>query len=187
MTKRGMIALAILIIILVLLGLIVFFQDNKPTRNTNTISNTDKPNVVKENQENDFALNITEDTGINLERLKSYSLPIILCFGSPEDEVCKEMIENMRILNHEMKNRAFIKYIDTDKYSSLWKDERLVINNKTMQILIDSEGNPFDTVESIAHGYSLIKDGNGEHIYTIHEGDLTLTEMRELLTQMEIK
>lgn len=187
MTKRGLIVLGVLIVILLLLGIIVFTQDNKPIKNTNISTSTDKPDNVLESQDDEFSLDIEVDTDFDLDKLKSYSLPIILCFGSPADELCKDMIEDMKIINREMRNRAFIKYIDTDKCASLWKDERLVIDGRTMQILIDSQGNPYDTVESIADGYSLIKDEEGKHIYTVHEGDLTLSEMRELIAEMEIK
>lgn len=186
MTKKGMVLSIILAILLILIIIIVCLQDNKPNKHLNDDNINE---IINEKDEDlgEFALNITEDTGFDLEKLKAYSLPIIIQIGSPEEEICISMMPNIRELNHEVKKKAFVKYINTDKYQNLWKDERVQINGKTMQILIDSEGKPFDTEESVALGYRLIKDEAGNHIYTVHDGDLTLEGMRELLTQMGMK
>lgn len=185
MTKKGMILSIILAILLLTIIIIVCLQNNKPHKdignNTNEMAN-------KEDEElGDFALNVTYNTGFDLEKLKSYSLPIIIQFGSPEEEICKSMMLDIKGLNRAFRKKALVKYIDTDKYQSLWQDERVQVNGKTMQILIDSEGKPFDTEESVALGYRLIKDEEGNHIYTVHDGDLTLEGMIEILNQMGMR
>ena len=51
-------------------------------------------------------------------------------------------------------------------------------------MLFNKDGTPFKTNLSEALGYKSIKDENGNHIYTVHEGDLTLNDMYELLREM---
>lgn len=183
MTKKGIILAVILFILLVTIIIVLSTQHTKPNNASGIENLSQSSKEYKEQTE----LDITEETGFDIEELKSYKLPILVQFADLEDEICFNMQGDVEQLNEEMKGKAIVKFVDTKKYSNLIKDERLKINSVPMQLLINSDGTPYNGGESEIFGYKRIKSEDDTHIYTIHEGDLTLEEMKTLLTKMTIK
>lgn len=189
MTKKGIVLTILLICILILIGVMIYKQ--------NINSNINKPENLVVNEENsqeveqkpinipaEFELEITNETGFDLNKLISYEIPVIIQVGSSENELCAEMLASLQTLNKEVKQKAIVKYIDTLKYLNLWTEDRITLKDEPIQLLFNKDGTPFKTNLSEALGYKSIKDENGNHIYTVHEGDLTLNDMYELLREM---
>lgn len=94
---------------------------------------------------------------------------------------------SLKSLNSDLKGKAIIKYIEYGNSTELLSEMDLEITSIPAQILINSSGLPYDATESEALGYKKITDASGSHMYTVHYGDLTLYEMRDLLEKMGMK
>jgi thioredoxin 1 len=137
-----------------------------------------------ENINPDFTLNVSEE--IDLERLKSYGLPILIDFGADSCIPCKEMAPILKKLNAELRGKAIIKFVD------VWKNQGLAsgypVSVIPTQFLFDSKGDPYSPKDDKPirfHKYSS-KDTN-KHIFTSHEGGMTETMIRTVLVEMGLK
>ncbi|HBY21511.1 MAG TPA: thioredoxin, partial [Clostridiales bacterium] len=65
----------------------------------------------------DFALNVTEK--IDLEKLKTYGLPIVIDFGAGSCIPCKKMAPVLKELNAELQGKTIVKFVDVWKYQKL--------------------------------------------------------------------
>ncbi|WP_315122375.1 thioredoxin family protein [uncultured Clostridium sp.] len=132
----------------------------------------------------DFALHVTKE--IDLEKLKSYGLPIIIDFGADSCIPCKEMAPVLKELNKELQGKAIIKFVDVWKYQAL--AEGYPISVIPTQIFIDAKGKPYNPKDPEAKQmkvYSL-RD-TGEHVFTVHEGGMTKEQMLNILKEMGLK
>ncbi len=182
MTKKGIILIIILAILLLMIIGNVILQNNKPHKVDK--KEDDTSTSIKEQEDDEFALNITDSTGFDLQELKSYKIPILIQFGSPNDEICMSMKPSIEKLNKELRGKAIIKFFDTDKYADLWNDSLIEFDDEAMQLLINSDGSPYNDEISTVMGYKKIENEDGKHIYTVHDGDLTLDEMKVILNKM---
>lgn len=132
----------------------------------------------------DFALHITEE--IQLEKLKSYGLPIVIDFGADSCIPCKEMAPILKELNEELQGKAIIKFVDVWKYQSL--AEGYPISVIPTQIFFDANGKPYTPKDSEAMKMILyaIKDTN-EHVFTAHEGGMTKEQLLSALKEMGVE
>lgn len=146
--------------------------------------------IVKKNSgsasgdNSDFALHVTEK--IDLEKLKSYGLPIVIDFGSDSCIPCKVMAPVLKELNAELQGKAIIRFVDVWKYQDL--AEGYPISVIPTQIFIDASGKPYipkDT-ESIEMKQYTSKD-TGEHVFTAHEGGITKEQLLSVLKEMGLK
>lgn len=130
----------------------------------------------------DFALHAGKD--FDLAALKAYGLPIIIDFGADYCQPCKEMAPILEEINREMRGKAIIKFVDTEKYYSIAENYPLRVI--PTQVFYDEDGKPFVPKDANAYGmiaYSA-KD-SGEHVFTVHEGGLTKEQLFEILAEME--
>lgn len=144
-----------------------------------------KKDIAAVNDSNpDFALHITEK--IDLEKLKSYGLPIVIDFGADQCIPCKEMAPVLKELNTELQGKAIIKFVDVWKYQEL--AQGFPISLIPTQIFIDANGNPYSPKDAEAMQMKLytLKD-TGEHALTAHEGGVTKEQLLEILTEMGLK
>ena len=144
-----------------------------------------KGDVVSEGNGNpDFALHVTQD--IELEKLKSYRLPIIIDFGADSCIPCKEMAPVLEELNQELQGKAIVKFVDVWKYKDLAKG--YPINLIPTQVFIDAKGQPYQPSDPESKQLNLysLKD-TGEHAFTTHEGSLTKEQLLDILTEMGLK
>lgn len=132
----------------------------------------------------DFALHVTEK--LNLEKLKSYGIPIIIDFGSDSCIPCKQMAPVLEELNAELQGKAIIRFVDVWKYQDF--AEGYPISVIPTQIFIDANGKPYkpkDTESMQMKQYSS-KD-TGEHVFTAHEGGVTKEQLLSALKEMGLK
>jgi thioredoxin 1 len=129
----------------------------------------------------DFSLNITES--LELEKLKSYGLPIIIEFGSDSCIPCQEMAPIIEALNEELQGKAIVRFADVWKYPDL--AEGIPLSVIPTQLFIDAEGNPYNPVDPEALSMNLYaaRDTN-EHVFTTHEGTLTKDQLLTILDEM---
>lgn len=136
------------------------------------------------NDNPDFDLHVTQK--IELEKLKSYGLPIIIDFGADSCVPCKEMAPVLKELNEELQGRAIVKFVDVWKYENLAKG--YPINLIPTQIFIDAKGKPYQPKDPNAMQMRryLARD-TGELAFTTHEGGLTKDQLLVILGEMGLK
>lgn len=145
-------------------------------------------NLEKDNESTstnpDFNLHVTES--IDLEKLKSYGIPIIIDFGADSCIPCKEMAPVLKELNEELQGKAIIKFVD------VWKDQGLSdgypINVIPTQIFFDAEGNPYNPINPEERKMNLYSiRGSAEHVFTTHEGGIGKEDLLAILKEMGIE
>ncbi|MPN04911.1 hypothetical protein SDC9_152159 [bioreactor metagenome] len=129
----------------------------------------------------DFALNVTDT--LDIEKLKSYNLPILLEFGADWCAPCKTMAPIIEALNEELQGKAIVRFIDTDKYGHL--ASAYSFQYIPTQVFIDAQGLPYETSLPESQGWNKHYDHvSGEHLYTTHTGTLTKDELLTILKEM---
>jgi thioredoxin 1 len=129
----------------------------------------------------DFALHVTEK--IDLEKLKSYGLPIIIDFGADSCIPCKEMAPVLEKLNEELRGKAIIRFVDVWKYPEL--EQGFPISVIPTQVLFNKDGKPYlPSDENAAGMLQYTSKETKEHIFTIHEGGITEETLLKILSEM---
>ena len=145
-----------------------------------TPTNKIQKEITKENS--DFLLEATE---LDLDKLKSYGLPIIIDFGAETCIPCREMAPILTELNTEYKGKVIIKFVDISKYRKLIGDFPLEVI--PTQFFFDKNGKPFVPKDSEEMRMDLYEDRSGKHVYTAHKGGMTKELFVEILNQLEVK
>ncbi len=128
----------------------------------------------------DFAL---EAQSIDLERLTSYGLPIIIDFGADWCSPCKSFAPVYEDVHDEMLEKAILKYVDIDKSSAVASSYPVEVI--PTQVFILSDGSPYQPSDKIDIEFQYYQDkSTGSLKYTIHQGALTADELRAVLTDM---
>lgn len=153
MTRKGIVLSIILIVLLLIIITMVSIQSSISKKSIDNNINSDKEIFKSEDKS---LLYITDEDGFDLEKLKSYKLPIIIQIGSSDNETYLKMNEDLEELNDEVKGKAIIRILDIKKYQKLLNDE----SRWPIQLLFNSRGKPYETEESVASGYRIIKDDN---------------------------
>ena len=171
MSKKNM-ALKIVIPVLFLCTIIAIWIAKNSKQDSN----------FKDDGNPDFTLYVTEE--IDIDKLKSYELPIIIDFGADSCVPCKEMAPVLKEMNEELRGKAIIKFVDVWKYQDLAKDYPISII--PTQIFINSDGKPYNPKD--IEGMQMILYSSretGEHIFTTHEGAMTKSQLLDVLEEME--
>lgn len=132
----------------------------------------------------DYDLHVTE--AIDLKKLKSYGLPIIVDFGADSCIPCKEMAPVLEKLNKEMRGKAIIKFVDVWKYQELAQDYPISVI--PTQVFFDKDGKPFtpSDPEGMKMNMYSLRDTN-EHVFTTHEGGMTEEMILAALKEMGLE
>jgi thioredoxin 1 len=129
----------------------------------------------------DFALHVTEK--INLDRLKSYGIPIVVDFGADSCIPCKEMAPILRDINEELRGKAIVKFVDVWKYPGLVDGYPMSVI--PTQLFIDSSGKPYVPRDpNILDLQMYSTEGMGKPVFTVHEGGLTKGQILSILKEM---
>ena len=149
-----------------------------------TVKNTRDKDEALENDGSDFALHVTSN--LDLEKLKSYGLPIIIDFGADSCIPCKEMAPVLIELNAQLRGKAIIKFVDVWKYPGLAEGYPLTVI--PTQVFIAADGKPYTPEDPQTAQMKLyaMKD-SGEHVFTTHEGGLTKEALLKIIGEMEAK
>ena len=132
----------------------------------------------------DFALYVTE--AIDLEKLKSYGLPIVIDFGADSCVPCKGMAPVLKELNETLQGKAIIRFVDAWKHQNL--AEGYPLRAIPTQFFFDREGKPFTPPESIGVPMQMYatRDTN-THVFTVHEGGMTKAQLLSALKEMGVE
>lgn len=164
MNKKVISTIAVITIIIIIIGIWII------KNNTNS----------KQKENVDFKLNITKS--FNLDKLKEYNLPIIIDFGADYCVPCRQMAPALKQLNSELQEKAIIRFVDVGKYPNLANGYPIELI--PTQIFINADGTPYAPKNSEQLELEFVKDENGNHIFTIHIGELTVDQMRNMLKEM---
>ena len=168
------------ILIIIVIGTIWFMKKaDQPIVTENKAGSSGAPAVKP-----DFVLHVTDE--LNLDKLKSYGLPIIIDFGASSCMPCKEMAPVLVKLNKELQGKAIIKFVDVWKYQKL--AEGYPLRLIPTQMFFDKNGKPFTPADPQASGMKMYstRDKN-EHIFTVHEGGMTEAMILAVLKEMGLK
>jgi len=140
------------------------------------------PSITGDNP--DFGLYVTEE--IDLKKLKSYGLPIMIGFGADYCLSCQEMIPVFEKLNKELQGKAIIKYVDIWDYPELAKNYPIRVI--PTQVFFDRKGRPYTPSDPQASRMNMyhLKDTK-EHVFTTYEGVMTEEMILAVLKEMGLK
>lgn len=131
----------------------------------------------------DFVL---ETDSIDLDKLKTYELPIIIDFGSDSCIPCLEMAPVLEKYNKEKIGEVIIKFVD------VWKNQHgadgFPIQVIPTQVFYTADGKPYVPSEEIQENipFTLYSDKEtNEHLFTIHQGGLTNEQMELIISELE--
>jgi len=142
-------------------------------------------NLPRRNDESpDYALEADENTDI--EKLKSYGLPIIIEFGAEWCGPCQIMAPIIRKLNEDTRGKAIVKYCDTDENPGF--ASRYNFQYIPTQLFITADGTPFNPPDAAAREIVVHQNQQtGLPDYTTHTGTLTEQELMDILKEMGMK
>lgn len=131
----------------------------------------------------DFALK-TET--LDMEKLKSYGLPILIDFGADSCVPCKKMAPVLEKLNKKYQGKVIVKFVDVWKNPKL--AEKFPVQLIPTQFFFNSDGSPlaqeanppFDVI-----GY--INQETQEQAFTVHQGGLTEEQLEAAFKEMGLK
>lgn len=130
----------------------------------------------------DFVLEVTS---IDLDALKKYGMPIIIDFGADTCAPCKEMFPALVAMNLEMQGKAIIKFVDVWKHNEAANEFPLQVI--PTQVFINADGTPYVPSSDSGIQFDMYSHKNtGEHTLTLHQGGLTVEQMRTILDDMEV-
>ena len=173
MKKKIISIITIIVVLIIIVGIWLIKNSQKEIIEGNNGSSDEVANE-------DFKLNLTGE--LDLEKLKSYNLPIIIDFGSSSCMPCRQMAPDLRKVNNELQGKAIIKYVDAWKYTKI--AEEYSIELIPTQIFFNSDGTPYVPENAEELGLEIVKDQNGNHIFTKHIGILTEKQMKSVLKEM---
>lgn len=142
-----------------------------------------KNKLITNDNIDEFKLDATYD--FDIEKLKSYELPIIVDFGSDSCIPCKEMAPVLENLNEKYRGKVIVKFVDVSKNSDAVKD--FPVKVIPTQFFFNADGTPFkpkNVQQSSLMMYS--SKENEEHIFTAHEGQLDQGDFENILNEMGV-
>jgi len=172
-SKKGLILKIIIPVLLVCIVVGIWaIKNNK--NDTGAVSVSGNP---------DFALHVTEK--LDMEKLKSYGLPIIIDFGSDSCIPCKQMAPVLEELNAELLGKVIIRFVDVWKYQGF--ADGYPISVIPTQIFFDAKGEPYKPKDPQAMQVKQYSSDTGEHTFTAHEGGATKEQLLSMLKKMGLK
>jgi len=156
---------------------------DKSEETTGSSSSETEATEVQEKVNSDFLL---AASAIDLDKLKSYGLPIIIDFGADSCIPCKEMAPVLKKLNKEWQGKVIVKFVDVWKYPDASGD--FPVQMIPTQFFFDAQGNPYvpSDPEAMQMQMYVMKE-TGKHVYTAHVGGITEAQLRVVFEEMGIK
>lgn len=144
-------------------------------------SSSDRVEAVSAEAANgDFAL---EADSIDLPVLLSYQLPIVIDFGSDSCVPCQQMAPVLKSANADYQGKAIVKFVD------VWKNADAAsgfpVQVIPTQVFINADGTPYVPSRDFDVEFILYSTSDtNEHVFTVHQGALTLEQMQAILADM---
>lgn len=176
MEKRKLLRVVVpVLIVLLILGVWAI-------KNYGNNDDTPQASVGADSENDDFSLNAES---IDLEKLSSYGMPVIIDFGAGYCQPCREFEPILESMHDEMSGKAIIKYVDTELYPDIASNFPVTVI--PTQVFINPDGTPYQPSDSIDVQFSLYQNkSSGEHVFTTHEGGLTEEQLRSILIDMGV-
>lgn len=131
----------------------------------------------------DFALHATE---INLEKLKSYGLPIMIDFGADSCPPCREMAPILREVNAEYQGRVIVVYGDVGRYPKL--AEGFPLEVIPTQFFFTKDGKPYvPAAPNNLNMQMFMNKDSKEHKLTAHQGFLNKKQIQAIFKELGVK
>ena len=169
-----------ILIFLVIIG--IWAYKNTNAGKTGGPEESSSAEGLTEEEKTDFAL---DAASFDLEKLKSYGVPIIIDFGADWCGPCREFKPILDTAHDEMLGKAIIKYVDVDKYPDI--AGKFPISVIPTQVLISPDGTPYVPGKDVKVQFTTFNDKNsGKPAFTIHEGGLTSEQLQSILKDMGV-
>lgn len=179
--KKNMPKIVIPVLIVIAIGAVFFIKARQQQDNFNKGGSIVDNNGKSNDYTADFDLHVENE--LDLDKLKSYGLPIMIDFGADYCPPCREMKPTIERLNEELKGKAIIKYVDVEKLPKIAQDYPIRVI--PTQVFYDKDGNPFKPSDPDAAGmYIYSHRETNEHLFTVHEGLMTEAEILTTLREM---
>lgn len=191
-SKKGKLALKIIIPVIIV-GIIVMIAFVKNTPEMPAVETN--PVATSQTAEKGAGQSVRTDSAdfdlltseVDLEKLKSYGLPMIIDFGSDECIPCKEMAPVLKKMNEEWRGKVIVKFVDVWKYTDA--SANFPVTLIPTQVIFDANGKPFVPSEKLMseipfNQYTL--KNSEEHVFTTHEGGLTEEQFRAIFAEMGV-
>lgn len=131
----------------------------------------------------DFSLHTTS---IDLEKLRSYGLPILIDFGADSCIPCKKMAPVLEALNKKYQGRVIIKFVDVWKYPEA--AEGFPLQVIPTQFFFTAKGGPLLLETKPPFDVNVLsRNEDGKHIFTAHQGSLTKEQLEAAFEKMGMK
>lgn len=169
------------IILLIILG--IWSVKNYVGSNTDSVlpSESGAPSLTEE-EKADFVL---DAEALDMDKLTSYGLPIVIDFGADWCGPCKQFAPVFDAMHDEMLSKAIFKYVDVDKHSEIASDYPVSVI--PTQVFINPDGTPYVPSKDLGIEFKTYSDKeSGKTAFTVHEGGLTETELRDILADMGV-
>lgn len=178
MNKQRKISIGILIaIILVIAG--IYFVKNAGPRSAAT---TDAKMGGLIDPAGDISLPLHAKS-IDLEELKKQGIPIMIDFGSDTCGPCITMAPFLETIHNEFEGKAIVQFVNTELYPDIAANFPLTVI--PTQFFFNADGTPYTPSEDIGFEFIMYEaEDTGEHAFTVHQGLLTVEEMRIILADM---
>jgi len=181
MNKRKVLRVAApLIIVVAIVGIWAFKNAVESTEEAPQPGQSGTEIVLTEEEQDDFALDVS---ALDLEKLTSYGLPIVIDFGAGWCSPCKQFAPILEAMHDEMLGKAIIKYVDTEDNADIAAD--FPISVIPTQVFINPDGTPYAASADLGVEFKTYtyKD-SGAAAFTVHEGALTEEKLRAILINM---
>lgn len=185
MNKKNIFSIIIVVLIIISIFFIWVIKNKEREELEEFINDSYTNNsVTNQSGENisnsDFDLKVTES--LDIEKLKSYGLPIIIDFGADACIPCQQMFPDLVSTNVKTKEKAIVKFIDVWKYPDLAAGYPVELI--PTQIFFNNDGSPYIPSGDTDIEFKYYVDKNQKHVLTAHVGILTESDMENILKEM---
>ena len=180
MNKTKVLRIAVpAVILLIILG-IWSVKNYGDSRKNNALPTESGALVLTDEEKADFAL---DAESLDMDKLTSYGLPIVIDFGAGWCGPCREFAPIFEKMHDEMLGKAILKYVDVDKYSELAGNYPVSVI--PTQVFINPDGTPYVPSKDLGVEFKTYSDKeSGKTAFTVHEGGLTEAQLRDILSDM---
>lgn len=131
----------------------------------------------------EFALDATNN--LDMDKILSYGLPVIIDFGADSCIPCKEMAPVLEELNEELRGKVIVKFVDVWENADV--SQSVPIRVIPTQFFFDKNGKPY-VPESPDAGFIMYEhQETGVHVFTAHEGGMTKDQILAVLKELGVE